>query len=180
VSSLEIQQRGLLALLKNRGGAPSDTYLGQVANSSELAMVRKIALWWMAFALNAQCRFTTRLLKRIGSFDSLVATYFDHNQTSPFVEELSLGFLGSLHAHNDPLVCAVSDFEHALLTVLAGSAQTHEILWDRHPERVILALETGNELPKREERYIYRVRVAKDLPNLTACTRESILFVVRN
>jgi hypothetical protein len=138
-------------------------------------MVRKITLWWMAFALEAQYRFTTRLLKRLGSFDSLVATYFDRNKTSPFVEELSLDFLGSLHAHNDPLVYAVAAFEHALLRVRAGSAQTHEILWDRHPERAILALETGDELPKREERYVYRVHVGEDLPNLTVCARESIL-----
>jgi hypothetical protein len=180
VSSLEIQQRGLLALLKNRGGVPDDSYLRQLANCHELAMVRKIALWWLAFALETQCRLTARLLKRLDSFDSLVATYFDLNKTSPFIEELSLGFFSSLHAHDDPLVCAVSKFEHALLMVRAGSEQAHEILWDRHPERVILALETGDELPKHEERCVYRMRVAKDLPNLTVCARESILSVVRN
>jgi hypothetical protein len=171
MTDLEIHQRGLLAILKNRCGAPNDPYLRQVANSRELAMV--LALWWIAFALEAQCRFTMRLLKRLSSFDLLVATYFDHNKTSPFVEELSLGFLGSLHAHGDPLVRAVSEFEHALLTVRAGFAQAHEILWDRHPERVILALETGDQLPKREQDCVYRMRVAKDLPQMLVCVRES-------
>ena len=46
----------------------------------------------------AQCRYTTRLLKRFASFDLLVADYFDHNKTSPFVEELSVGFLAH-YAH---------------------------------------------------------------------------------
>ena len=84
---------GLLALIKGRGAPPDDPYLQRVAGSRELAMVREIALWWRTFQLEAQCRFTSRLLKRLGSFQALVAAYFDNNATSPFVEELSLGFL---------------------------------------------------------------------------------------
>src|SRR6478672_773667 len=93
MSNLERRQRGLLDLVKNRGGAPCDPYLQRVADSRGLAMVRKIALWWRAVSLEAQCRLTARLLKKIGCFDAQVASYFDRNATSAFVEELSLGFL---------------------------------------------------------------------------------------
>jgi len=136
-------------------------------------MVRKIALWWRAFALEAQCRFTTRLLKHLGCFDALIANYFDCNSTSPFVEELSLSFLGSLHSHGDRLIRAMSRFEYAVLAIRAGSANGYEILWDRNPDRVFLALETAGELPARELGCRYRMRVARDLPHMITCTRES-------
>ena len=111
MTGLELQQRGLLALIKGRGAPPGDPYLQRMAGSRELAMIREIALWWRTFQLEAQCRFTSRLLKRLGTFPSLVAAYFDKNATSPFVEELSLGFLRTLRTHDDPLVRAVSQFE---------------------------------------------------------------------
>jgi hypothetical protein len=173
MSALELQQRGLLELVKNRGRSLEDPYLRRVANSRELAMVRKIALWWRAFALEGQCRFTARLLKRLGCFDMLVASYFDRNPTSSFVEELSLGFLESLHDHGDRLIGAMSQFEHALLKARAGPADICEITWDRHPELLVLALETGGELPPSESDCIYRMRVGSQLPGLIACTRES-------
>jgi hypothetical protein len=173
MSALERQQRGLLELVKQRFSVPADPYLRRVAVSQELVLVRKIALWWRAYALEAQCCFTTRLLKHLGCFDALVANYFDHNATSPYIEELSLAFLGSLHDHGDRLIRTMSRFEYALLATRAGSAVTHEIVWDRHPDLVILALETGGELPAREPGCRYRMRVARDLPHMIACIRES-------
>jgi hypothetical protein len=173
MNALERQQRGLLALLKNRGGIPDDPYLARVANSRELAMMRGIALWWRTLTLQMQCRFTPRLLKRLGCFDALVAGYFDRNATSPFVEELSAGFLTSLHDHDDPLIRAVARFEHALLAVKAGSPDSYEILWDRHPDAVVHALESGAELPVAESDALYRMRVARELPGMVACIRES-------
>jgi len=171
-SSLELQQRGLLDLVKNRGGVPEDPYLRRVHGSRELAMVRKIALWWRAFALQAQCRVTAPLLKRLGCFDALVGAYFDTNATSPFVEELSLDFLASLHRHDDPLIRAMAQFEHALLAARGGSKDDCEILFDRNPDLVVLALESGDELPPPDPGWLYRLRVARDLPHLVACTRE--------
>jgi hypothetical protein len=175
MSDLELHQRGLLELVKNRGGQPCDPYLRRVANSRELAMVRKIALWWRAFALEAQCHFTTRLLKQLGCFDALVKSFFDHNATSPFVEELSLDFLGSLYDHDDRLIRAMSQFELALLKTRAGSAHAYEIMWDRHPDLVVLALETGGELPACELGCRYRMHIARDLPHMIVCNRELTL-----
>jgi hypothetical protein len=172
MSALELHQRGLLELIKNRDGWHDDPYLRRVANSRELAMVRQIALWWRAFAIAGQCRFTTRLLKRLGCFDALVASYFDHNPTSPFVEDLCLEFLISLNNHGNRLIRDMSRFEYALLAIRAGSPDTYEIVWDRHPQILILALETGGELPASESDCRYRVRLARDLPNMMACLRE--------
>lgn len=174
MSALELQQRGLLALIKCRDDAPDDPYLRQVAQSRGLAMMRSIALRWRAYDIQMQCPFTTRLLKRLGCFDALVSRYFDQNATSPFVEELSAGFLGSLQNHADPLIRATARFERALLAVRGGSAESYEIVWDRHPDVVVHALDTGAELPPSEPDVVYRMRVAGELPAMIACVCEPI------
>jgi len=172
MTSLERQQRGLLALLKGRDCAADDPYLQQVAGSRQLGMVREIAIWWRAFQIDVQCHFTSRLLKRLGLFDLHVAAYFDNHATSPFVEELSQGFLESLRMHDDSLVRVVSQFEYGFLKVRSGSNESFETLWDRHPDRVFLALENGSELPDSESGCHYRLHVALTLPRLFACSRE--------
>jgi hypothetical protein len=172
MTRLELQQRGLLDLIKGRGAPPDDPYLRRVAGSRELAMVREIAIWWRAFQLEAQCRFTSRLLKRLGCFDALVMTYFNNNPTSPFIEELSRDFLSSLCTHHDRLIRAVSQFEYAFLKAKGGSADTFEILWDRHPDLVFLALEKSSALPAPELGCLYRMRIDRDLAGMIACTRE--------
>ena len=172
MTPLEIQQRGLLDLIKSRGDPPADAYLRSVAGSPQLAMLRTIALWWRAFQLEAQCPFSSRLLKRLGRFDAMVAAYFDHHATSPFVEELSLNFLVLVSADTDPLVRSVALFEYALLEVRAGSSETFEVQWDRHPDLVVRALMDGSEIPAPEPEHLYRMRIARDLPHMVACTRE--------
>lgn len=173
VTTLEIQQRGLLALIKGRSVSAEDGYLSQVTGSRELAMVREIALWWRAFQLEVQCPFSSRLLKRLGRFDALVAAYFDNNPTSPFVEELSRDFLALLEVDEDPLVRNVSLFEYALLEARDGSSRVFEVIWDRHPDRFFRALNKGGNIPPAELGRRYRMRIARDLPQMVACTMES-------
>lgn len=172
MTSLEDQQRGLLDLVKRRGGPVSDPYLERVAASPGLAIVRETALFWRTFQVEAQCRSTSCLLKRLGWFDALVAGYFDSNATSPYVEELSRDFLRWLSMHGDALVRAVSQFELAVLEVKSGSADVFEIRWDRDPGLVLRALETGLQIPAAEAGNLYRVRVGRELPGMIACTRE--------
>ncbi len=172
---LEAEQRGLLDLLKNRGASTADPYLRRVEGSPQLAMLREIALWWRMFALEAQCRFTSRLLKRFGFFEKTVAYYFDNHPTSPFVEELAQDFLLSLHQHPDALLRAVSQSERALLQCKAGSGDTVEVMWDRNPDHVFQALEDGSELPPAETDGIYRLTIDRELRGLVACTRDTVL-----
>lgn len=175
MTQLELQQRGLLDLVKGRGAPPDDPYLRLVAGSRELAMVRQIAIWWRKYQLEGQCWLTSRLLKRRNYFESLVTSYFNHHATSPFIEELSHGFLAFLNGHDDLLVRTVAQFEDALLQIRGGSAATFEVLWDRHPDHVFLALENGSELPAPENDCQYRMLLAADLPQFVTCTREQIV-----
>jgi len=172
MTNLEYQQRGILNLIKRRNVPPGDPYLQHVAASPGLAIMRETALFWRAFQIQDQCRFTARLLARLGWFDALVASYFEDNVTSPFVEELSRDFLRSLQLHDDALVRAMSQFEYAVLEVKSGSAQTFEITWDRHPDLVFRALEIDGELPAAEEGNVYTMHVDRKLPGMIACTRE--------
>ncbi|MGZ3574682.1 MAG: hypothetical protein ACXVA3_05285 [Vulcanimicrobiaceae bacterium] len=174
MTELELQQRGLLDLVKNRGPLPPDPYLRRLAGSRELAMVREIAIWWRAMQLGAQCRFTSRLLKRLGLFEAVISRYFDGNPTSNFVEELSRDFLKSLRLHTDPAVRAVSQFEYALFEAHAASTEAFEICWDRNPDSVLLALENGLDFPPPEPEWLYRMLVAQKIPNMITCSRERI------
>jgi hypothetical protein len=175
MTQLELQQRGLLDLIKGRGVSREDPYLQKVAGSRQLAMMREIALWWRAFQLSGQCRFTSRLLKRLGCFDATVAAYFNNNATSPFMEELGRDFLVSLCEYPDPLVQAVAQFEYGFLEARAGSQQMFEVFWDRNPDQVFCALEDGSELPCPEPRFLYRMQIARALPHMFACVREEVL-----
>jgi hypothetical protein len=174
MTPLEIHQRGLLDLIKGRGAdGEDDPYLQRVAGSRELGMLREIALWWRKLHVERQCRFTSRLLKRLGKLDSLVSRYFRDNATSPFIEELALDFLRMLSAHPDRLIRAVSQFEFAFLQVRSGSAESFEVCWDRHPDLVIRALEEGADLPVADDEIVYRMRIGESVPGLFACKRES-------
>ena len=171
---LERQQRGVLALIKNRTLTVDDPYLKQIAESPGLAMLREIVFWWRALQLEAQCRLTSRLLKRLQCFDAAVLTYFNNNPTSPFIENLSRDFLQFLSSDPDPLIRSVSQFEWAFIQARAGSTKSFEVLWDRHPDHVILALDAGSELPTEDREYYYRMRIGRGIPALVSCTREPL------
>ena len=173
MTQLELYQRGLLDLVKGRGVTPLDTYLRRVAESRALEVVREIAVWWRTFQIEAQCRYTSRVLERIGCFQEVVTSYFNSNRTSPFVEELSRDFLNSLHTHDLLLVRTVAQFEYALLEVRSGCTKAFEIHWEWHPDQVLQALDNGSELPVSEPEWVYRMRIAEGLPGTVVCTRES-------
>jgi hypothetical protein len=70
------------------------------------------------------------------------------------------------------LVRSVAQFEFAFLDVYAGSQECHEVLWDRHPDSVFVALEDGSELPPAEPHYIYRMKICWNLLGMVCCSRE--------
>ena len=171
---LERHQRGVLALIKNRDIPISDSYLERVAGSPGLAMLREIAIWWRALQLEAQCRFTSRLLKRLSRFDEMVLAYFNNNPSSPFIEELSRDFLDWLKSDRESLVRAVSQFELAFIQARAGASNSVEIEWDRHPDLVILALDTGSELPAEDTQFTYQMQVGSGIPVPVSCMRQRV------
>jgi hypothetical protein len=169
---LQIYQRGLLDLVKNRGGPPTDPYLRRVAGGPEITVVREIAIWWRTFQIETQCPLVSRVLKHYRCFNQTVTQYFDSNHTSPFVEELTHHFLASLREHTDPFLRSVCRFEQALLRARAGSEETDVILFDRNPDSAFLALEeTGMVLPA-EPGFLYRMTVDRRLLGMFRCTRE--------
>jgi len=172
MTTLETYQRGLLDLVKSRGGPPTDPYLRRVAGGAEIAVVREIAIWWRTFQIESQCPLVSRVLKHYGCFNQTVTQYFDANRTSPFVEELTHQFLASLCEHNDLFLRSVSRFEQALLRARAGPEETQVILFDRNPESVFLALEGTGILPPAEPERLYRMTVDRRLPGMFRCTRE--------
>lgn len=137
-------------------------------------MMREIALWWRTMQIAAQCPLVTRVLKCQRCFEPTVARYFDGHRTSPFVEELTEGFLSFLCSNVDSFVRSVARLELALARARAGSEQTTDILFDRNPERAFLELERSGELIPPEAAALYRVKVERGVPGLASCTREEV------
>ncbi len=149
MTSLEQQQRALLALIKKRPLPPedSDEYLRRVGASDELGLVREIALWWRALGIERNCPLTAKLLRKIGRFEPAVESFYCHQATSPYMEEMAVQFLEMVSADSDPLARTVAAFELALTRVAQGDSREFVIQWDRDPTAVLNALRTGNPLP---------------------------------
>jgi len=172
MSTLAAQQRDLLALIKDRPVAVQDPYARSLIGSERVALVRTVAVRWRAYQIEAQCRYTSRLLKRLGSFDSRVARYFSEFRSSPHVDELSAEFLREQGRAPEPLVRAVATSELALIRAPLEEFDMVETCWDRNPDLVFRALDRFEELPPREDTQ-YLLRVAPGSANFLQCWRLS-------
>jgi hypothetical protein len=173
--TLEQQQRGLLALIRHRPtpvDLNSDPWLEEVASSAGLKMVHAIALWWQRFQIEWQCRYTSRMMKRLGCFDSYLADYFRERSAPRSIEELSVQFLASLEDHDDPILRAVARLE--LACIQSNREQTTTIYWDRNPNQVMDALDRFAELPAPEPNVRYILRMGADLPGGVTCKRQML------
>jgi hypothetical protein len=158
MSRLAEQQRGALALMKNRPfDASGDNWLMLISQSKELVMLREIARWWRQYQVASLCRFTTLLLKRSGRFEETISQYFEQELTSPYIEEMARGFLRTLGAHGDELLSLVARTELALIDAKQG--RRTDLDWDRHPDMVFAALESGGEMPARDDAFDYQLTI---------------------
>ncbi len=150
MTSLGLQQRALLALLKKRPlpHEDCDEYLRCVAASDELGLVREIALWWRALGIERNCPLTAKLLRKTGRFEATVENFYCRQATSPYMEEMAVQFLEMVSMESDPLARTVAAFELAMARVAQGDTREFEIEWDRDPTAVLNALRTGDPLPE--------------------------------
>jgi hypothetical protein len=171
--TLEQQQRSLLSMVRGHSPkTPSDPWLEEVQASSGLKMIHTIALWWQRFQIEWQCRYTSRLMKRLGCFESYLADHFRKHPAPPSIEELTAQFLASLQQHDDPLLRAVARLELACIESKAAPARTTTIFWDRNPNQVMDALDRFAKLPEPEPKVRYILRMGVDLPNGVICKRQ--------
>jgi hypothetical protein len=173
--SLEQQQLGMLAMLRGRPTElPSDPWLRSVAGSDGLKMLHHIAGWWQRFQIEAQCRYTSRLMKRLGCFAQYVDEYFNIHPTPPSIEELSLQFLSSVKENDDPLLSSVAHFELVCLGLNDKSPSAYTIIWDRDPSQVLLALENSDILPGPDPDARFVMTLSADIPGSVSCIREEL------
>ncbi|MBZ5561897.1 MAG: hypothetical protein LAP13_05695 [Acidobacteriia bacterium] len=150
MTSLEQQQRALLALIKKRSlpREDCDEYLRHVGASDELGLVREIALWWRALGIERNCPLTAKLLRKIGRFEPAVESFYCRHATSPYMEEMAVQFLEAMSVDSDPLMRAMAAFELAMARVAQGDPREFVIEWDRDPTAVLTALRMGDPLPQ--------------------------------
>jgi hypothetical protein len=173
--TLEQQQLGLLAILRDRTAEPpSDPWLKRVTKSDGLKMIHHIAGWWQRFQIEAQCRYTSRLMKRLGCFEQYVEEYFNIHPTPPSIEELTSQFLSSVKQNGDPLLSSVAHFELACLRLNEETANTETVIWDRDPSEVLLALERFESLPGPKPKARFVMNLNASLPGCFTCVREEL------
>ena len=173
--SLEQQQLGLLGMLRDRPTElPSDPWLRSVAKSDGLKMIHHIAGWWQRFQIEAQCRYTSRLMKRLGCFERYVEEYFNIHPTPPSIEELTSQFLSSVQQDRDPLLSAIAHFELTCLRLNDEVSRTETVIWDRDPSQVLLALENSDALPDPEPNVRFLMNLSATLPGCVSCVREEL------
>ena len=180
--SLDEQQQALLRVLRGDTRLPqtesglTDPWLTEVLHSPGLAMVREIAAWWLRFQIESQCRLTSRLMKRMGCFETYLAAHAGENTIPPAIEELTRQFLSSLASHPDPLLRAVATLE---LTCLAPADPSRHITthWDRDPNAVLISLSHLTELPPPELGVQYILTLDPGPPADIYCTRETAIIL---
>lgn len=155
-------QRAMLALVKGRPVAgAADDYYARLEPTKELALLREIAIWWRVLTIEGACPSTARLLRRLGLFEESVTAFYRAENVSPYIERASVHFLQHMQAHPDPLVRSMVRFEQALALLRSGDNGAFAIDWDRHPESVFAALDSGTPLPDAEAGAVHRLHLAE-------------------
>jgi hypothetical protein len=122
-------------------------------------------------ALEHYCALTSRLLKRLGCFQTLVAAFFACSSKSPSVDRAGIEFLSGMASHSDPLISSLARLEYALLHLRKGEAREYRIDWDRNPEPVLTALLSGGDLPAPDFTNTYFTTVSSRFPELIRFSR---------
>jgi hypothetical protein len=184
VLTLLKQQQKLLEILRGRparaetsGTDPmndvinTDPWLASVVCSPGLLILRQTASWWQRFQIESSCRYTSRLMKRLGCFESSLAAHFAAHSAAPAIEDLAAQFLTSIEKHENPLVRPVAQFELFCLGPAGATPRAVTIVWDRDPEAVIVALDRSLPLPEPAPGTRYHLRLSSNNP--AYCIRES-------
>src|SRR5438270_1140770 len=125
-------QRRMLKLMRSEVSTCDDPYFLAVAESSHLAVLREIALWWRVVGVERYAPLTARLLKANGTLEEEVAEYARGRNVSPFVERLGQEFLRVL-SRREGLLGSVARFEYALHRVRGGDGRRFLVRWQSDP-----------------------------------------------
>ena len=164
-------QRSLRDVLQQRdptvtsGDPDLVAYLGKVASSGRLEILKYVIGSWRAYDLERTCPLTAAALKQSASWEEALAD-FSGESRSPFVEVLADGFLDAVSKHSDPLVASIARFERACRMALRGSNERFLIEWDRAPETLLARLVSGMTVDDLPRDRTYLMAVSRDIPNL--------------
>jgi hypothetical protein len=158
---LQQLQTGICSLIKMRDTQGSeDTYIKHTSTSSNLALIRKIALWWRKIQIENTCILTANILKLKGIFEMQLLAFFKDEVYSPFREEIYLQFLLYISQKKiDSLTHSVSQFELALIKLKLGEKVETSVFWKYDADDVIHGLlrKTLNEDLLKEKKCLTHI-----------------------
>lgn len=172
--NLASYQKQILQLLKSTDPPlTEDSYLLQVYQSKELALVQEIVLWWRAYQLEQYCKLTTTLLKKQHQFEEQVTNFYRQQDVSSYIEQLSDTFLSFVIQSDDGLLRSVASFEQALIRVKKGDTSVYEVNWPYEPYAVLGYLLHGTYPNWEQTAGNYQTFISHKLPHSFYAVREA-------
>src|SRR5215208_7305791 len=165
---LASHQRKLLGLIKctYKGSNDEDSYIREVAQSTNLELIWEISAWWRALNIERYCFLTTSLLKSWGEFDTIVQEFAKNGGTSRFIESLGTQFLEAMGRHENHLLSSVAQFELALIRVKSDDTSEHRVDWQHDPTIVLGKLLRGDPIGGALGNGHYRTIISSEEPGL--------------
>jgi hypothetical protein len=131
--------------MRNTEIAEEDAYIKHISSSSNVLLIRKIALWWRRIQIENSCVLTANILKQAGCFEMQLSAFFRDAKYSPFREEVYMQFLAYVITKEiSPLIQSVAEFEMALIRLKLGEEIETSVLWHCDPYQVITGLMNNN------------------------------------
>lgn len=128
-------QHTIVQLMKghNEAGRQED-YFQSLKTSLDLEIIRDISSWWRCVQFEKYCVLTCRYLNQTGRLESLVRSFYQNENISPYIETASHSFLAFLVAHTDDEdLRSLADFEDKLIKVRKGDKERYIIYWKTEP-----------------------------------------------
>ena len=141
--NLQTLQTSLAAIIKSRTIALSEheKYLTTIKNSTNVLLIKKIALWWRKIQTEPYCVLTCNYLKVIGKFDQELSNFMSEKDFSVFREEVGLQFLEYIVSKRlDSLTQSLAQFELAIIKLKLGQDVDCIVSWEYEPYSIISGL----------------------------------------
>jgi hypothetical protein len=166
MNTREFQHRIVQLMKGHFEAAEQDDYFLSLKTSLDLEVIRDISTWWRCVQFEKYCVLTCRYLNHNGRLESLVRSFYQNENISPYIETASHSFLSFLVAGaDDEHLRSLADFEDKLIKVRKGDEGHYIIYWKTEPYQFIGDLLQNKKPDTNGNDGFYRTVIDRSFPN---------------
>ena len=157
IKSLQLKY---LDLIKDRFTVEKneEDYFIKLSVSKNLQILKDIIHFWRVNGVNDFCPVTSALLKKLGSFDMKINSYYKNNNFSNYIEEFGRSFLLYVTKDENKLISFVAEFELTMNKVKSGCDKDFFIETRYNIYEVFDFIIHDKEMPaEKEESFLIKV-----------------------